>query len=36
MGDELNSLLKEGVGQIFETCDIYLKNKPTSHTVGVV
>ena len=36
MGDKLKSLLEEGVVHIFENCDVYLKNKPTSHTVSVV
>ena len=32
MGDERKWLLKEGGGRIFESCDIFLKNTPTSHT----
>ena len=33
MGDELKWLLKEGGGRIFKSCDIFLENTPTSHTV---
>ena len=29
------SYIKEGVGCIFESCDISLKNMPTSHTVSL-
>ena len=29
MGDELKWLLKEGVGEFFESCDIALENMPT-------
>jgi len=35
MGDELKWLLKEGGGRISESCDISLKNTPTSHTVSL-
>ena len=35
MGDELKELLKEGGGDIFESCDISLENMPTSHAVSV-
>ena len=36
MGDGLKWLLKEGGGRIFESCDISLKNTPTSHAVSVI
>ena len=35
MGDELKWLLKEGGGHIFKSCDISLKNMPTSHAVSL-
>ena len=35
MGDELQWLLKERGGHIFESCNISLKNTPTSHTVSL-
>ena len=35
MGDELQWLLKEGGGCIFESCDISLENMPTSHAVSL-
>ena len=35
MGDELKWILKEGGGCIFESCDISLKNTPTSHAVSL-
>ena len=34
-GDELQWLLKEGGGLIFESCDISLENMPTSHAVSL-
>ena len=35
MSDKLKWVLKEGGGCIFESCDISLENKPTSHAVSV-
>ena len=35
MGDELQWLLKEGGGRIFESCDISFENMPTSHAVSL-
>ena len=36
VGDELKWLFKKGWGgRIFESCDISLKNTPTSHVVSV-
>ena len=35
MGNELEWLLKEGGGRIFESCDISLENTPTSHRVSL-
>ena len=35
MGDELKWLLKEGGECIFKSCDISLKNMPTSHPVSL-
>ena len=35
MGDELKWLLNEGVGCIFESCDISHENMPTSHAVSL-
>ena len=36
MGNELKWILKKGDGRIFESCDISLKNTPTSpHAVSL-